>query len=285
MVKVTGGAGASSSRGVKAHFSYIGRRGELEIETDDGERLKGRDAGQRLIDDWDLDLDEHRKRADLFATNRQQPPKLVHRLVFSMPAGTPPQKVLSAVRDFAREEFGLKHRYAMVLHIDEQHPHVHVAVKAISEDGTRLNIRKATLRAWRQEFARHLREHGVEANATERAVRGKVTRSMKDGIYRAARRGESTHMESLVEEAVTCLAQRRLPAEAGKSRLVETRQIAKQGWRAVVQSLEAQGERLLAESVDRFVEAMRPPRTDRELIIEQVIKRTSARERAAGLTR
>ena len=285
LIKVTGGGGASSSRGIKAHFSYISRRGELEIETDDGERLKGRDAGLSLLEDWNLDLDEHRKRPDLFATNRRQAPKLVHRLIFSMPASTPPDKVLSAVRDFAREEFGLKHRYAMVLHTDEPHPHVHVVVKAMSEDGVRLNIRKATLRAWRQEFARHLRQHGVEANATERAVRGKVSRSKKDGIYRAAFRGESTHMRRRVEQAMTCLAERRLPAEPGKSRLVETRRSAERGWRAVAQSLEAQGERHLAQSVERFVEAMRPPRTDRELMIEQLLERFKARSRATELVR
>src|SRR5690242_11021490 len=37
--------------------------------------------------------------------------------------------------------------------------------------GVRLHIRKQ-LRAWRQEFARHLRKLGVAANATERSVRG-----------------------------------------------------------------------------------------------------------------
>jgi hypothetical protein len=284
MVKVTGGGGASSSRGIKAHFSYISRRGELEIETDDGERLKGRDAGLRLLEDWNLDLDEHRKRPDLFATNRRQAPKLVHRLIFSMPAGTPPDKVLSAVRDFAREEFGLKHRYAMVLHTDEPHPHVHVVVKAISEDGVRLNIRKATLRAWRQEFARHLRQHGVEANATERAVRGKVGRSKKDGIYRAALRGESTHMQRRVEEATACLVERRLPAEPARTRLIETRRNAERGWRAVAQSLGAQGERRLAESVNRFVEAMRPPRADRDLMMDQLLERR-ARDCTEELTR
>lgn len=285
MVKVTGGGGASSGRGIKAHFSYISRRGELEIETDDGERLKDRDAGQRLLDDWNLDLDEHRKRPDLFATNRRQAPKLVHRLIFSMPAGTPPDKVLSAVRDFAREEFGLKHRYAMVLHTDEPHPHVHVVVKTMSEEGVRLNIRKATLRAWRQEFARHLRRHGVEANATERAVRGKVSRSKKDGIYRAAIRGESTHMQRRVEEAMTCLAERRRPTDPGKTRLIETRRNAERGWRAVAQSLGAQGEGHLAESVDRFLQAMRSPRTDRELMIEQQLERARGRERDMVLTR
>ena len=43
---------------------------------------------------------------------------------------TPPNKVLEAVKDFAREEFAHKHRYAMVLHTDEPHPHVHMVVKA-----------------------------------------------------------------------------------------------------------------------------------------------------------
>lgn len=285
MVKVTGGGGASSSRGIKAHFSYISRRGELEIETDDGDRVKGRDTGLRLLEDWNLDLDEHRKRSDLFATNRRQAPKLVHRLIFSMPAGTPPDKVLSAVRDFAREEFGQKHRYAMVLHTDEPHPHVHVVVKAMSEDGVRLNIRKATLRAWRQEFARHLREHGVEANATERAVRGKVSRSKKDGIYRAALRGTSTHMQYRVQEAATCLAERHLPAECGKARLTETRRNVQQGWRAVARALKEQGEGHVAENVDRFLKAMRPPCTERELMIEQLRERTRDRERAIELSR
>src|SRR5581483_4486516 len=35
--------------------------------------------------------------------------------------------------------------------------------------GVRLNTRKATLRAWRDQFAANLRELGVAANATERA--------------------------------------------------------------------------------------------------------------------
>jgi len=38
-------------------------------------------------------------------------------MIFSMPSGTPPNKVLAAVKDFAREEFGAKHRYAVVLHL------------------------------------------------------------------------------------------------------------------------------------------------------------------------
>ncbi|MCH3705301.1 hypothetical protein LZB53_09220, partial [Campylobacter coli] len=60
--------------------------------------------------------------------------------------------------------------------------------------GERLNIYKATLREWRRDFARYLREFGVEANATERAVRGSRHQNRKDGIYRAAARGDSVFM-------------------------------------------------------------------------------------------
>ncbi len=66
-----------------------------------------------------------------------------------------------AVRNFAREELALKHRYAMVLHTDEPHAHVHLVVKAVSAQGVRLNIRKATLHWWRSELAAHLRALGV----------------------------------------------------------------------------------------------------------------------------
>ncbi len=80
----------------------------------------------------------------------------MHNLVFSMPKGTPPEKLLSATQKFAREKFALQHRYAMVLHTDQGHPHVHLVVKAVSEQGERLYIRKATLRAWREDFAQLL---------------------------------------------------------------------------------------------------------------------------------
>ena len=53
---------------------------------------------------------------------------------------------------------------------------MHLVVKAVGEDGRRLNIRKATLRGWRRDFAAQLRAQGIAANATERAVRGRCGR-------------------------------------------------------------------------------------------------------------
>src|SRR5579864_6189190 len=182
MVKVLS-RGGQDLKAIGRHLGYLNRGGEVDIETDDGQRLSGKGIEKELLDDWDLDLEEHRRKADLESWPTRPPPKLAHKLMFSMPAGTPPEKVLAAVKNFAREEFGLKHRYAMVLHTDEPHPHVHVVVKAVSEQGVRLNIRKATLREWRREFARHLRALGVPANATERAVRGVTKPRKRDGIY------------------------------------------------------------------------------------------------------
>ncbi|GFE84674.1 hypothetical protein GCM10011487_66740 [Steroidobacter agaridevorans] len=282
VVKVTGGGGSTTGRGVTAHFSYIGRRGELEIETDDGQRLTGRGVGRHLVDDWDLDLEEDRKRLDLFATNRRKPPKLVHRLIFSMPAGTPPQKVLAAVRDFAREEFGLKHRYAMVLHTDEPHPHVHVVVKALGEGGERLKIRKATLRHWRQEFARQLRAQGIEANATERAVRGQSRAPKLDSIFRAAQRGESSHMIARAAEVVRELQEGAVDS-AGVRDLRRTRMEVLRGWKAVRDCLLVDGRYQLADDVVRFVNQMPPPRSEKEWLAQQLVEslsRSRSRDRS-----
>ena len=200
MIKVLS-RGGQDLKAVRRHLDYLRDReeGELAIETDDGERLTGPGVAKNLTEEWNLDLQEHRQRSDLDGRGRHST-KLVHKLMFSMPAGTPPQKVLEAVKNFAREEFALKHRYLMVLHTDEPHPHVHMVVRAVSEQGERLHIRKATLRGWRQEFARHLRALGVPANATERAVRGENRSPKLDGIYRAEQRGESWRARSRVEE-------------------------------------------------------------------------------------
>jgi hypothetical protein len=267
MVKVLS-RGGQDLRAVGRHLAYLNREGEVDIETDDGERLSGKGVEQDLLEGWDLDLEEHRRKADLEAWSSRPPPKLVHKLMFSMPAGTSPDRVLGAVKNFAREEFGLKHRYAMVLHTDEPHPHVHMVVKAMSEQGVRLNIRKATLRDWRREFARHLRALGVAANATDRGVRGESRSPKPDGIYRAERRGESHHIQARTEAAAAELLKGTLRVEMGKANLLETRRQVERGWWAVSDILVSQGRQELAAQVRRFSAQMPPPWTDRESIAE-----------------
>ncbi len=257
-------------KSVGKHIDYIGRRGNLELEGDDGERLQGRVA-DALLDDWDLDVDDVRRQGSLAAASERTPPKLVHKLIFSMPPGTPPQKVLAAVRNFAREEFYGQHRYAMVLHTDEPHPHVHLVLKAVSEQGVRLNIKKATPRHWRSQFASHLRGLGVAANATERAVRGESRSGMKDEIYRASLRGESSFIRARVEAVARELANGGNPTELGERPLLETRAGVVQGWRGVANRLAESGQQELAAAAVRFVDAMEPPRTGRERLTRDLL--------------
>ena len=271
-------------KAVGKHLDYVGRKGELELETDDGERLSGR-IGKDLLDDWDLDIDDVRRQATLAATQGRRPPKLVHKLMFSMPPGTPPDKVLEAVRNFAREEFWGQHRYALVLHTDEPHPHVHLVMKAVNEQGVRLNIKKATLRHWRSEFARNLRLLGVEANATERAVRGQGMKARKDGIYRASLRGDSAYVRGQAEVVATELLKVVSYVEPGKHTLVKTRRIIESGWRTLADNLAKVGHRDLARDVQLFVERMPPPRTEKELIAARLLERTRALAREEKISR
>ena len=181
MVKVSGGA--KTTWGAEAHFQYISRQGELEVETDDGERLQGKDVAAKLVEDWDLEIDAGLNRWRAMERGGRRQTKLVHNIILSMPSGTSPNRLLAASRDFAREEFALMHRYAMVLHTDQAHPHVHLVVSAYNLEGTRLNIRKSDLRRWREQLARHLRQHGIEANATPSQIRGRLSDFQKDGIF------------------------------------------------------------------------------------------------------
>jgi hypothetical protein len=264
MVKVLT-KGATSLKAVRKHIEYISR-GDFELETDGGEKVRGENPAEELIEDWDLDLDENRRQSDLAATRGKEPPRLVHKLVFSMPAGTPPDKVLGAVRNFCREEFALKHRYVMALHTDEEHPHVHVVLKAGSEQGQRLNIRKATLREWRGEFARHLRALGVPANATDRFVRGETKPQKPDGIYRPMhdRKRYSTHMQRKTEVVAAELRAGGIKIEPGRQNLLETRKVVERAWRGVSDILLSEGQPELAAQVRRFAGQMPLPRTEKE---------------------
>jgi uncharacterized membrane protein len=263
MVKVSGGG--NSPGAVAAHFDYIDRHGELEIETDEGERLQGKDVAAKLVEDWDLDLDAALDRWDRMERGgRVAQPKLVHNIVLSMPAGTSPSRLLAASREFAREEFALQHRYAMVLHTDQDHPHVHLVVSAHRREGGRLNIRKADLRRWREQFARQLRRQGVEANATPAQLRGRLSDHPKDGIFRAAQRGESRVEWERDRHAIWDMRSRPAAQSASLDRIAQTAKAVQHDWLLTGAALESQGFNRLAAEVERFRHSLSVPRTRQE---------------------
>jgi hypothetical protein len=294
IVKVSGGA--RDAAGAKAHFDYIDRHGKLALEIDDGRELTGKGAGADLVADWNLDLSKGQYRPKPSDGSRDTRPKAVHNIILSMPGRTPPQALLAAARVFAREHFALQYRYAMVLHTDQGHPHVHLVVKAEHEHepGRRLHIRKATLRQWREDFAASLRAQGVQANATPGWQRGRIPTTKKDPIHqrlkelreyhalppvaRSRRKPpkESTFMRGKVEAVARDLQEGRFKPGRGKATLEATRRAVEGDWFEVAASLRAQGELQLAREVEAFVESMPGARTEQEVIAAGLLAQVEA---------
>jgi len=269
VVKVSGGA--RTARGAGTSLAYLEKHSDLE--TDERTILAGKGLGPKLLKGWDLDLEERRRHTDRRIAAGRRPPKLVHNLVFSMPKGTSPDKLRKAVRKFAVEKFALQHRYVMAMHTHQGNPHVHMVVKAMNEQGTRLNIRKATLREWRQDFARYLREFGVEANATECAVRGSQHQNRKSGIYRAAARRDSSFTRERAISVAKELSGGRLSTEVDRQRLLQTRAEVERGWHAFADAAAREGRSDVADQVRRFVRRMPPIGIDRDLLAHQLLER------------
>jgi hypothetical protein len=276
MVKVTGGGRRLGA--VAAHLSYISQHGKLDLETDDGQKVP-KAAQKELLGRWHLELSSGQYRQPRGKGLEMPRVKLVHNITFSMPAPTPPEAVLAATKAFAREKFGLKHRYVMALHTHQQHPHVHLVVKAEGSDGRRLHIDKAMLREWRQDFAQEMRKQGVAANATPRSVRGQTKRATKDVFYRTQRRGQSYALREELDVIVREVSKSKTIFDPARFRLLETRKAVVEGWNGVAAKLEAQGEVVLGGHVRYFAMHLPPVLTDRErLAAEFSHRRQTPRE-------
>jgi hypothetical protein len=278
MVKVTGGG--TSAGAVAAHFGYISRHGELEIGTDEGERIP-KHRQKEFLADWHLELVKGQYRPGGHDKQHARKVKLVHKIVLSMPAPTPPEKVLAAARSFAREKFGAQQRYALVLHTDQQHPHVHMVVKAESELGRRLHIDKEMLREWREDFARLMREQGIDANATPRVIRGRSKGTTRDPIYRAQRRGASSALRDQVDSVVKELKETGTIRDTNRKKLVETRRALVDVWIQTADILDRQGEISLAGDVRYFAKHLPPVLTNREQIASRILSHLHAQDAAS----
>jgi hypothetical protein len=297
VVKVSGAA--RNVRGAKAHLAYIGRHGKQPILTDDGRELVGRSAAGDLVADWKLDLCRGQYRPKPGEGEKDRRPKLVHNIVLSMPGRTPPAKVLAAARKFARENFALQYRYAMVLHTDQKHPHVHLVVKCEHEfePGKRLHVDKAMLRQWREQFAAYLREQGVAANATPGFARAASRNRKKDAIHqrlkalreyaelpadvraRRPRPKESSFMRAKVEAVARELRGGRFDADPGRAKVERGRAIVARAWAAIAVALRESREEALAEEVEAFIASLPAVRTENEQIAIGLLAQLEAQRR------
>lgn len=184
LVKVTGrqkGAGH-----VAANFKYIagkeGREGREDgLETDDGKKLRTTAEFKELAETW--------AEWDAASEFRRAPTTSIS-MVFSMPEGTNPDKLQDSVRAFAQKELEGR-RWVMGMHTDTPRPHAHLTVSVAGDDGVRFNPRKADLQRYREEFARELRDRGIEADATPRKARGVVKKPERSPIHRMKQRARA----------------------------------------------------------------------------------------------
>lgn len=250
VVKVTGRQRGGSH--VKAHLDYIGRKGAVEIETRDGEILITKDDIDERAAEWSDTL-EWRSRPTVSSVS----------LIFSMPAGTDPDKVLGAVRALAHAELSDNHDYVLALHTDTPRPHVHLTVQAEGLDRTRFNPRPVELHRFRERFARELRARGVAAEATPRRARGRgiagssmALVKLRSRLASGASRVISESDRRTNEQAIAVArGQAELPAfiAKGKTRWQEIRHAYSQA--AVALDATGQSEdRTLASDVRSFLE-------------------------------
>jgi len=266
MVKVSGNTKGAGH--VQAHLDYISRNGNVEIENERGEVLKGKSAVRSLAKDWTQDAGKKRKNT-----------RETTNIVLSMPPGTEPKGVKKAVRDFAKNQFGGNYQYVMALHTDTESPHVHLTVKNLGYDGRRLHVKKGDPQVWREGFARNLERHGIAAEATPRATRGVVRKGVSQVIKHMRDRGltpatDQAKIRQLVQEITNESKGEPAPARPWENKIKERQTHVRKAWLTAAKDLNQSDqaeERELATDIAQFVSAMPPLKTERHELKERLV--------------
>lgn len=95
-------------------------------------------------------------------------PRNAFHVIFSARAGTDPEAMTRAVRDFLSEQIA-GHRWITAHHPETGHVHVHAMISARDDVGKALRLTKPELYEWRERFAAKAREQGIAMVATRRA--------------------------------------------------------------------------------------------------------------------
>ena len=251
MVKISKRKSNTSTglKGIRGHLNYISRNGEIDIENQDGEKLKGKKEVYGQINDWKkLGIPEQSKKRE--AIN----------IVLSMPAGTPPEAVKNAAREFAAEQF-IGHQYAFALHTDAErageppHPHVHLCVLMKDEFGQRLNPRKNDLYEWRLRFAEKMREQGVPCAATRRQHRGVTVKGENLILSSMRKRGFVGNVQKqLAKDLIEAIQTNKRPSHAFIKEAVTTRTEIVSNYAQISKELYNSGYKTEARLLSKFAQ-------------------------------
>jgi hypothetical protein len=110
-------------------------------------------------------------------------------------------------------------------------------------------------------------------------VRGRSQSTFKDGIYRAALRGESTHLRERLAQVAKEQRGGCPKTTPEKAKLLETRRAVVAGWHAAAEALLDAGQGALAQKIWGFIGGMQPPLTTDEQLAQNLEERNRTRER------
>ncbi len=274
LVKITGRT--RGAQHLKKHLDYVTRNGRLVAETRDGEVLTSRDSVRALYDDW---LQDNAVLAN--GRNTLQAVQSVS-IILSMPPGSPPDRVQEAARTWARETFADRHDWLMARHDDKDHPHVHVTVRSVGNDGRRLTAGPKELQGWRERFAQELRRHGVEAEATPRQARGQVRKSAPIAVHKIEGRGtvpaaRRREVNLAAREANTATPR---PALGWEAKIGQRQRAIQQAYLDRAELLSGGNnpvDRQLAKDIIRFVAEMPVATTRRQALAAELREITNKR--------
>lgn len=267
MVKVTGFT--KGGKHMMSHLDYISRNGKVDIETETGEVLKGKNSVRAMQKDW-VKRDGKRTENTRDTTN----------IILSMPKGTNPQSVKNAARRFAKDTFSENYQYVFALHEDTDSPHVHLTIKNFGFDRKRLQVKKGDPQIWREGFAKELRREGVEAEATSRSSRGVIKKGISQVIKHIRDKGFTPRVdEARVRDILEEIRQEQKGVKASpkewEKKIVEKQTEVRKTWLGVARELLKTNnpeDSKLSNSILNFVNTMPPIKTVNHEVKEGLVQ-------------
>jgi hypothetical protein len=197
--------------------------------------------------------------------------RITANLVLSMPYGTDAVVLKDAVREFSQKTFS-DYRYVMALHQDTDNPHVHLTVQSCGLNKKRLQIKRSDPQQWREAFADELDKRGIDAEATPRAVRGIVFKSISQTIRQMKDRGiKLDTSKSMIENIRTLWTQDKhtIQPRPWEANIRAKQKTIRTAWLTFAAELK-ETDKPLSDKIIAFVDAMPEPITKREAINQKI---------------
>ena len=162
VIKITGNT--KNLESFKRHIEYIKRDYELPLYDNDGNKYEGKDEIKDYIDMYNFDNAIPDYDESIYKERRE-----VLNFVFSMKEQntTPKDKLMEAVIKSVKEKYP-NNPACFSFHGDTDNPHIHCDLKIQSLDGKRIDVKIADLQKLRKDYAKNLRDLGIEAYATRK---------------------------------------------------------------------------------------------------------------------